>query len=171
MIGFADSHVTTDNKTRSLIQDTITSFYNGQTPSNKPTPWALQVRDTMDLDGDRSQARYWQAEKKAHEPYPRLSDKVKPVASFITYHDRSTNLWEGDIIELSVALGITIPTVVQSALPLAIALYLTQNGGKAPETVTFGRTVNSECSSDLLLSLSSLTFATSDSTQHKRGRQ
>lgn len=158
MFGFADSHVTNDNTTRSLIQDSITTFYKGQTPSNKPTPWALQVRESLHLDKDGSKARYWQAEKKAHEPYPRLSDKIKPVAPFAPYHDRSTNVWEGDIIELSVALGISIPTVVQSTLPLAIAIYLTQAGGKAPETVTFGKTVNSECSLGVLLPQSSLTL-------------
>lgn len=146
---FFDSHVVTDNTSRARMRDNIVNLYLGQATvedlPQKPLPTSILVKDLLRRARDNyaSKAKFWRDDEISHAVEPRPSyipppeTGLKPLSRWTIHGRDSSSVWTGDLKGLTVALGMTAPTVVQIIMPLALAAYEYQGTGQVPKSVCF----------------------------------
>ncbi|KAL1862929.1 NRPS protein [Diaporthe australafricana] len=154
---FVDSHIVTDNTSRSRLRDNVVKLYLGQaTVQNlpqKPLPTGVLVRDLLRKAkvNHASKAKFWRDDEVSHgaaelPPYiPPLEAGVGARVSRWSVDNNAFHqaIWTGDLKGLTLALGMTAPTVVQTIVPLAMAVYEYQGTLALPEAVCFGSSSSS----------------------------
>ncbi|ROV92500.1 hypothetical protein VSDG_06706 [Cytospora chrysosperma] len=145
-----ESHVLTDNISRSMMRDNVIKLYLGQATIDDlpqvPLPssgWIRAlIRGSKDNRADR--LRYWQSDSKSHA-FTRRSDVERPEATIHAYTQYCINqdissktiIWKGDIKGLSVLMGMTAPTLIQAIMPLAQAAFEYQGTREVPKSVCY----------------------------------
>ncbi|KAK7740907.1 NRPS [Cytospora paraplurivora] len=149
-----DSHVLTDNISRSSLRDNVVKLYRGEatieTLPQVPVPSSVWVKALIEAYKENSvtKTRYWQNDVKSHaitgKPayFPPADAGVKFFARYSVTDDASAkgSIWKGDISGLSVLMGMTTPTLIQTVVPLALAAFEYQGTRALPPSVryTFG---------------------------------
>lgn len=145
-----ESHVLTDNISRSMMRDNVIKLYLGQATIDdlpqvplSPSGWTRAlIRGSKDNRADR--LRYWQSDSKSHA-FTRRSDVERPEATIHAYTQYCINqdissktiIWKGDIKGLSVLMGMTAPTLIQAIMPLAQAAFEYQGTREVPQSVCY----------------------------------
>lgn len=153
---FIDSHIVTDNTSRSRLRDNVVKLYLGQaTVDNlpqKPLPTGILVRDLLQRAkiNHASKAKFWRDDDASHgaagrPPYiPPLDagvgGRVSRWSIDNAYHQ---GIWTGDLKGLTLAMEMTAPTLVQTIVPLALAVYEYQGTRTLPKSVCFGTSSSS----------------------------
>lgn len=148
---FVDSHIVTDNTSRSRLRDNVVKLYLGQAAIDnlpqKPLPTGILVRDLLQRakTNHTSKTKFWKDDEASHgaaerPPYiPPLEagvgGRVSRWSIDNTFHQA---IWTGDLKGLTLAMGMTAPTVVQTIMPLALAVYEYQGTRTLPKSVCFG---------------------------------
>lgn len=147
---FFDSHALTDNTSRSRLRDNVVNLYLGNaTVDNlpqKPLPTSVLVRDLLrrGRENHASKAKFWRDDERSHAVNPKPayipppSTGLKPLSTWTVHGRGASSVWTGDLRGLTVALGMTAPTLVQVVMPLALAAYEQQGTGVLPRAVSYG---------------------------------
>lgn len=148
---FVDSHIVTDNTSRSRLRDNVVKLYLGQATienlPQKPLPTGILVRDLLQRAkiNHTSKAKFWNDDEASHgaaerPPYiPPLEAGVGGrVSRWSIDNAFHQAIWTGDLKGLTLAMGMTAPTVVQTIMPLALAVYEYQGTRTLPKSVCFG---------------------------------
>lgn len=113
----------------------------------KPLPTGILVRDLLRRAkvNHASKAKFWRDDEASHgaaerPPYiPPLEAGVGGrVSRWSIDNAFHQAIWTGDLKGLTLALGMTAPTVVQATMPLALAAYEYQGTRALPKSVCFG---------------------------------
>lgn len=152
MLCFVDSHALTDNQSRSMLRDNVIKLYLGDATIHdlpqKPLPTAVFVRETHRLDKDMNyakKAKFWADDEQSHAvkrqpawiPPPAVG--IKGLRTQWTVNRAPYSfVWTGDLKGLTVALGLTAPTLVQVVLPLALAAFEYQGTRTVPRSNCYG---------------------------------
>lgn len=146
---FVDSHVFTDNTSRARLRDNVVKLYLGQATvedlPQKPLPTAVLIHDSLRRARDNyaSKAKFWEDDEKSHAIQPRPlyipppESPIKAVSQWTVKGFPTASIWTGDLKGLTVALGLTAPTLVQAAMPLAVAAYEYQGTRELPKSVGY----------------------------------
>lgn len=153
---FVDSHIVTDNTSRSRLRDNVVRLYEGQaTVDNlpqKPLATGILVRDLLQRakTNHASKAKFWRVDEMSHgaskwplyiPPWDAgVGGSVSRWSVNAAFHQA---IWTGDLKGLTLAMGMTAPTVVQSIVPLALAAYEYQCTHMLPKSVCFGNASSS----------------------------
>lgn len=148
---FVDSHILTDNTSRSRLRDNVVKLYLGQaTVDNlpqKPLPTGTLVRDLLQRAkiNYASKAKFWRDDELSHgaserppyipPPEAGVGGRVSRWSVDKAFHQAT---WTGDLKGLTLAMGMTAPTLVQTIIPLALAAYEYQGSRELPRSVCFG---------------------------------
>lgn len=149
---FVDSHILTDNPSRSRLRDNVVKLYLGQatvdTLPQKPLPTGILVRDLIQRAKTNyaSKAKFWRDDEASHgaaerPPYiPPPEAGVGPSVSRWSIDNKAFrgSTWTGDLKGLTLAMGMTAPALVQAAMPLALAAHEYQGTRALPKSVCFG---------------------------------
>ncbi|KAG6353984.1 hypothetical protein INS49_004955 [Diaporthe citri] len=138
------------------LRDNVVKLYLGQaTVDNlpqKPLPTGILVRDLLNRAkiNHASKAKFWRddaashgaAERPPYIPPPEagVGGRVSRWSIDGAFHQA---IWTGDLKGLTLALGMTAPTVVQTIMPLALAAFEYQGTRALPRSVCFGNSSSS----------------------------
>lgn len=113
----------------------------------KPLPTGILVHDILQRAkiNYTSKAKFWRDDEVSHgaaerPPYiPPLEAGVGGrVSRWSVDNAFHQSIWTGDLKGLTVAMGMTAPTLVQTIMPLALAVYEYQGTRTLPKSVCFG---------------------------------
>lgn len=153
---FVDSHAVTDNTSRSRLRDNVVKLYLGQATADnlpqKPLPTGILVRDLLQRAkvNYASKANFWRDDEISHAA-AELPAYIPPLEAGVggrvsrwsvngAFHQA---VWTGDLTGLTLAMGMTAPTIVQAIVPLALAVYEYQGTRALPNSVCFGYATSS----------------------------
>lgn len=148
---FSDSHIVTDNPSRSRLRDNVVKLYEGlatvENLPQKPLPTSILIRDLIQRAkvSYHSKIKFWKDDQLSHR-VPELPPYIPPLGSGAGPRvsrwsvDGAFNkaIWTGDLTGLTVSMGMTAPTIVQAIIPLVLAVYEYQGTRTLPKTVCFG---------------------------------
>ncbi|KAG8161218.1 hypothetical protein KVR01_009482 [Diaporthe batatas] len=148
---FSESHIVTDNTSRSRLRDNVIRLYEGlatiENLPQKPLPTGILTRDLLQRAkaSYSSKIKFWKDDELSHgvselPPYiPPLGSSAGHRISRVSV-DNAFNqaMWTGDLTGLTLAMGMTAPTTVQVIVPLALAVYEYQGTHTLPKAVCFG---------------------------------
>lgn len=147
---FVETHILTDNVSRSMLRDNVVKLYLGQatidTLPQIPLATSLQVQESFRIGAENyhQKMRYWDKDAISHAvnpnpsylPPPELG--IKPLIAFKVGKNPLTNPpWSGDLTGLTLEVGLTAPTLLHTIMPLVIAAFEYQGTGALPLSVCY----------------------------------
>lgn len=146
-----DTHVLTDNTSRSMMRDNVVKLYLGETTienlpqAPKPTSAWIRALIRSGKENYTSKMRYWHNDMKSHASHRTPGYVALPETGIKQYTQYRVNedaaasrtIWEGALKDLSVFMGMTAPTLIQSIMPLAMAVFEHQGTGVIPDSVCY----------------------------------
>ncbi|KUI70611.1 Putative peroxisomal-coenzyme A synthetase [Cytospora mali] len=151
-----DSHVLTDNTSRSMLRDNVIKLYLGEATLDNlpqvPLPSAVLTKALRKTSKENytSKMRYWQSDIKSHGITGRPVYTAPPETGIQSYTQfrinedpaKKTSTWTGDINGLSVLMGLSAPTLIQSIMPLAVAAFEYQGTRKIPKSTVYSYSIS-----------------------------
>lgn len=148
---FADSHALTDNTSRSMLRHNVVKMYLGEATLDDlpqpPMPTSVWTKALIKNSKENytSKMRYWHSDSKSHAANRIPAYCAPPEAGiklFTQYRineDESAKryMWTGDIKGLTVLMGMTAPTLIQTIMPLAVAAFEYQGTREVPKSVLY----------------------------------
>lgn len=134
-----------------MLRDNVVKLYLGEATIDdlpqQPLSTAVFVRETHRLNRENRarKEKFWAADEQSHAvsrrpafiPPPELGIKGQ-MTQFAVNAEPYYAVWTGDLKGLTVAMGMTAPTLVQAVLPLALAAYEYQGTRVLPTANCFG---------------------------------
>lgn len=134
-----------------MLRDNVVKLYLGEATVENlpqvPVPSSVWIKALLQVykENSVSKARYWQNDFKSHATtgrpayFPPAEAGVKTLASYRVTDDASAkgSIWKGDIAGLSVLMGMTTPTLIQTVVPLALAAFEYQGTRALPPAVRY----------------------------------